>query len=117
MKSGKNGGYRYATTDFLLPLVQKFRYLPLTVLFDADIKILHRRFCERDMTDERHSGLSSNSNPFNDFDYFSNATLPLRDFSIGEKFIVDTTDFSKVDYGEVDAVVKKFIGIANEQML
>ena len=71
--------------------------------------VLHKRFCERDVTDERHPGLASKSNVFNDFDTFNKGTLPLRDFSVGSKITVDTTDFSTVDYKKIDMCVKDFI--------
>jgi len=98
-----------ASADVLLPLVKKYEYSPLTVMFDADMRTLHRRFCERDTTDGRHPGLVVKSNVFNDFDFFSNATSPLRNFCIGDKIVVDTTDFSAVDYGEVDSLIINFI--------
>ena len=98
-----------ASVDVLLPLVEKYIYLPLTVMLDADMKTLHKRFCERDVTDERHPGLAAKSNVFDDFNYFSNATSPLRDFCVGDKIVVDTTDFSTVNYDEIDSFVINFI--------
>jgi len=98
------------SADILLPLVNQYKYTPLTILFDAEMKILHERFCKRDMTDERHPGLASKSNVFNDLEYFENATLPLREFCVGEKIMVDTTDFSTVDYEKIDTYIINFIG-------
>ena len=100
-----------SSADTLLPLIEEYKYSPLTVLFDAEIKTLHERFCKRDVTDERHPGLISKSNVFSDLEYFKNATLPLRDFCVGDKIVVDTTDFSKVDYGDVDRQIEKFIAL------
>ena len=100
-----------ASADVLLPLVQQYHYRALTVLFDADIKVLHKRFCERDATVERHPGLVTKGTVLVDFDTFSEGTLPLRDFCIGERITVDTTDFSKVDYDKVDDLVLKKICI------
>jgi predicted kinase len=98
-----------SSADILSPLVEKFNYRALTVLFDADMAVLHKRFCERDVTDERHPGLASKSNVFNDFETFNKGTLPLRDFCVGSKITVDTTDFSMVDYKKIDMCVKGFI--------
>jgi len=98
-----------SSADILLPLVNEYKYKPLTILFDAEIKTLHKRFCERDVTDERHPGLASKSNVFVDLEYFQSATMSLRDFCVGDKLVVDTTDFSTVDYNEVDNHVINFI--------
>jgi len=97
------------SSEVLLPLVQQYSYRPLTILFDADMKVLHKRFCERDVTDERHPGLASKSDAFSDFDTFKNGALPFREFCVGDKLTVDTTDFSKINYVNVDTLVKKFI--------
>jgi len=102
-----------ASADVLLPLMQQYNYKALTVLFDADIKVLHKRFCERDITDERHPGLVTKNTDLHDFDIFSKGTLPLRDFCIGEKITIDTTDFSTVDYNAVDdLVISKYLATA-----
>jgi len=97
------------SADFLLPLVQKYGYRALTVLFDADMQVLHKRVRERDITDERHPGIRFSDNLFNDFNSFNNAFLFCRDFCVGEKITINTTDFSKVDYKCIDSDVRKFI--------
>ena len=99
------------SADILLPLVREYNYRGLTVLLDADIRVLHKRFCQRDITDERHAGLKSTSNVFDDFEVFMNATLPLREFCVGEKIVVDTTDFSRVCYDEVDMGVLRCLAL------
>lgn len=96
------------SAEVLSPLVQKYGFRAITVLFDADIKVLHKRFCDRDITDERHPGLMSKSNVYNDFDTFNNVSLPLRDFCVGKKIMVDTTDFGTVDYNEIDTLIIDF---------
>ena len=93
------------SAEVLLPLVQKYNYSALTVLLDADTEVLNKRFCERDVTNERHPGLKLPVH--NDFNDLSCATY--RDFCVGEKITVDTTDFDKVDYNEIDAIVINFI--------
>ena len=98
-----------SSADVLNPLIQKYTYRALTVLFDADMKVLHKRFCDRDVTEERHPGLASKSNVFNDYEVFNTVTLPLRDFCVGEKIVVDTTDFTKVEYSKIDAQIVRFV--------
>ena len=95
--------------DVLLPLIETYSYQALTVLFDADIEVLHKRFLKRDVTDERHPGLTSKSNVFDNFNIFSKETLPLRNFCVGDRIIVDTTDFTTVDYNEIDARIFAFV--------
>ncbi|MCL1788187.1 MAG: ATP-binding protein [Defluviitaleaceae bacterium] len=104
------GNFTPASADILRPLVTAYEYLPLTVMFDAEMKTLHRRFCERENADERHPGLIMRSGAFEDFDYFCNAVGSARDFSVGEKLLVDTTDFSAVNYDHIDRMVINYIG-------
>ncbi|MGI6627088.1 MAG: hypothetical protein ACOX4K_01875 [Bacillota bacterium] len=40
---------------------------------------------------------------------FNKAMLPLRNFYVGERFAVDTTDFGVVDYDDIDAKIAKFV--------
>ncbi len=97
----------------LLPLIEKYNYHTLTILFDADIEVLHKRFLERDISPKRHKGLVS-IGYFNDYELFKNAMLPIRDFNVGgERIVVDTTDFDKVSYNDIDEKVINFINIKN----
>ncbi|MCL2397339.1 MAG: hypothetical protein FWC93_04660 [Defluviitaleaceae bacterium] len=98
------------SAEVLLPLAEKHSYRALTVLFDADIEVLHRRFCQRDVTDERHPGLATKSGDFLDFCAFSDVALPCRDFCIGDKIVVDITGFALVDYTQVDTRILDFVG-------
>ena len=92
--------------DILKAMVNKYGYKVITILFDGDVEVIHKRFVERDITEERHPGLISNGR-FNDFEFFKKATQPCRDFAYGDCIItVDTTDFSKVSY---DDIVSKII--------
>lgn len=87
--------------DILDSIVKKYGYRVITLLFDGDIKIIHKRFLERDATNERHPGLVSN-NYFSNFEMFMNSTKPCRDFNYGDIMInVDTTDFSKLSYDDL----------------
>ena len=91
--------------DILKTMVNKYGYKVITILFDGDVQVIHKRFVERDITEERHSGLVSNGR-FNDFEFFKKVTQPCRYFDYGDCIItVDTTDFSKVSYDDIVAKI------------
>ena len=50
-------------------LLDKYNYNCITVRLEADLKVLHKRFLEREKSDERHPGLRSNG-VFEDFANF-----------------------------------------------
>lgn len=88
------------------PMVEKYGYKVINVLFDGDIEAIHKRFMERDVTSERHPGLASNGF-FNDIEVFRNAARACRSFKYGDVLLtVDATDFSKVSY---ENLVEKII--------
>jgi len=95
--------------DVLNSLIEKYGYKALTILFDGDIETLHRRFCERDVSDKRHLGHKLTSKKYYDVEVFKSIFLPIREFSVGDKITVDTSDFSNVDYDDIDASVIKFL--------
>ena len=85
-------------SELLRPYVEKYGYKVITIMLDGDTEIIHKRFMDREVTDERHPGLIS-YNHFSDYEAFKRATQPCRDFDYGDiKILVDITDFSKVDY-------------------
>lgn len=91
--------------DILVTMVNKYGYKVITILFDGDVEVIHKRFVERDITEERHPGLVSNG-CYNDFEFFKRATQPCRDFDYGDRIItVNTTDFSKVSYEDIVAKI------------
>lgn len=94
--------------DILKALVNKYEYKVITILLDGNVEVIHKRFVERDTTEERHAGLVSNGR-FNNLEFFMKATQPCRDFDYGDfKLTVDTTDFSKVFY---DDIIAKIINV------
>lgn len=95
------------SAEIFSPLVQTYGYRTLTVLFDADAEILNKRFREREETDERHPGLKLPNDIQIDFTNFNCAAY--RDFCVGKKITVNTTDFGTVDYNKIDALVLDFI--------
>lgn len=87
--------------EIMASKVNLYGYKAITVLFDGDVKEIHKRFMERDVTDERHPGLVSN-HYFSDFEIFKNGTERCRSFSYGDiRITVDSTDFSKIKYDEI----------------
>lgn len=106
-------------------LIDKYHYSPITVLFDGDIKTIYNRFIERDNSPARHRGHvvnteypeSTNRNdiaPQIKFEDFQRTfeERGIRHFNIsGDVIKVDTTDFHKVDYGDVINQIKNKIGI------
>lgn len=91
--------------DILKSMVNKYGYKVITILFDGNAHVIHKRFVERDSTEERHPGLVSDGR-FNNFEFFMKATQACRDFDYGDlKLTVDTTDFSKVYYDDIIAKI------------
>lgn len=87
--------------DIFQPMVQKYGYKVINVLFDGDSQVIHKRFVERDKTSERHPGLVSNGF-FDDFEVFEKAAQACGDFKYGDVIInVDATDFSKISYDDL----------------
>ncbi|MDU5080143.1 AAA family ATPase [Tissierella carlieri] len=90
-----------AGVDIFQPMVQKYGYKVITVLFDGDSQVIHRRFVERDVTSERHPGLVSNGF-FDDFEVFKKAAQNCGSFKYGDVMIyVDSTDYSKISYDDL----------------
>jgi len=92
--------------DTFHPMVEKYGYKVINVLFYGDVEVIHKRFVERDITSERHPGLASNGY-FNDVEVFKKAAKACSNFKYGDVLItVDATDFSKVSYEDlVDEIV------------
>lgn len=81
--------------DIFQPMVQKYGYKVINVLFDGDPEIIHKRFVERDITRERHPGLVANGF-FDDFEVFKPAAQACGSFKYGDVVIaVNATDFQK----------------------
>lgn len=91
-------------------LLKKYEYKCITIRFEGDLHTLHRRFLKREYSDERHSGLVANG-MFDDFENFEKTSLKSKEFKIDEnEIIVDTTDFSKVDFEKIIEKLKDYIG-------
>ena len=98
--------FNLASADILLPIVEKCNYRALTILFDADMEVLYKRIIEREATDERHPGLKIPSN--SNINYFNPDIY--KNFCVGEKIMIDTTDFTKVDFEGHIVSARLFMG-------
>jgi predicted kinase len=109
----------------LKELINKYHYDPITVLFDGDIKTIYNRFIERDNSPTRHRGHVVNTEypesinlnyvpPQINFEDFIKTfeERGMRHFNISDDIIkIDTTNFDKVDYGDVINKIKDKIGM------
>jgi len=94
--------------EILQVLVQKFGYKVINVLFSGDPEVIHKRFVERDKTNERHPGLVSYVH--HDFEVFNKAAQICSNFSYGDFIIdVDATDFSKLSYENLMREILSYI--------
>ncbi len=87
-------------------LIEKYGYNSLTIRFEGDLKVLHKRFLDREHSSERHPGLQANG-VFDDFENFRKTSIKSKEFKINDKeIIVDTTDFGKVNFEDI---IKKLL--------
>ena len=87
-------------------MFEKYNYECLLFVFKGDPEVMFERYVERDKNGERHwihhpghKGWFINEMP----------KEKLEEAEIGQKIIVDTTSFEKVDYEALFAAAKKFI--------
>lgn len=82
-------------------LLKKYNYKSITIRFEGDLQILHKRFLKREYSIERHIGLVSNG-VFDDFKNFEQAALKSKEFKINNNEIsIDATDFLKINVDEI----------------
>lgn len=90
-------------------LLKKYGYKSITIRFEGDLKVLHKRFLEREYSTERHLGLIANG-VFNEFKNFEQTAIKSKEFKIDDnEILVDTTDFSKVDFDEIIQKLLNFL--------
>lgn len=105
MKVGKTliveSNFVKESVPIIKKLLKKYNYKSITIRFEGDLQILHKRFLKREYSTERHIGLVSNG-VFDDFKNFEQATLKSKEFKMSNnELLVDTTDFSRVDFDEI----------------
>jgi hypothetical protein len=92
--------------DIFQPMVKKYGYKVINVLFYGDPEVIRKRFVEREISGERHPGLVMYGS-FDDIELFKEAAQIHGDFKYGDVIInVDATDFSKISY---DDLVEKIL--------
>ena len=88
-------------------LVDKYAYQPLTYKFIGDTRVLYDRYIERNSLPERGDANRDFVEP--SYDVFDKYCNNLSNFSIGGKVeIIDTTDFSKVDFTKYIEIARLF---------
>ncbi len=88
-------------------LALKYEYNTLTIRFECDLEVLHKRFLARENMQERHPGLRSNG-IFDEQNAFKKAVNMSKEFKLDDKeIIIDTTDFNKVDLEFLINSIKK----------
>lgn len=89
------------SSDILKKLISNYGYTSITIRFETDLKLLHKRFLMREKSSERHQGLVSNG-AFDDFEVFRKLSEKCNEFKINDnELIVDTTDFSNINIDEI----------------
>lgn len=90
-------------------LLDKYNYNNITIRFEGNLQVLHKRFLEREYSNERHLGLVSNG-VFDDFENFEKTSIKSKEFKINDnEILVDTTDFSKVDFDKIIENIQKYM--------
>lgn len=90
-------------------LIEKYDYKCITIRFKGDLHILHERFIKREYSNERHNGLVANG-MFDDFENFEKTSVKAKEFKINDdEILVDTTDFSKVDFNKIIKDIQKYM--------
>lgn len=92
------------SSDILKKLILNYNYNSITIRFETDLKVLHKRFLMRENTSERPQGLVSNG-AFDDFETFKKLSNNCKEFKVNNnELIVDTTEFSSIN---IDDIIKK----------
>jgi len=102
MKAGKpliiESNFDNYSSKIIKQYLEKYGYKPLTYLLLGDLKILHKRFIERENSSERDN-VNKIFGLLNDFLVFEKSVEPLKDFNVGGEIIrIDTSYFNKVNF-------------------
>lgn len=102
------GVKRLDEADVIRQLTEKYGYASLTFQFKGDIRVLYRRFTEREKTAERGQANKIGFDlPYGIFEEWCRNLGP---FHIGGKTVsVDTTDFSTVDFPRYIEMAREFM--------
>lgn len=95
-------------------LIGRCGYHALTYVFAGDLRVLHRRFLEREGSPAREPA-NRMGGLYDDYAVFAENVRPLADFCAGGEIIrVDTTDFQSVDFDGYIEQARRFIERADE---
>ena len=90
-------------------LLNKYHYTCITIRFEGDLHVLHKRFLKREYSNERNVALVANGK-FDNFEDFEKIAIKSKEFKIDcKEIIVDTTDFSSVNYENLISNIKRHI--------
>lgn len=90
-------------------LLNKYGYKSITIRFEGDLQILHKRFLEREYSSERHMGLVANG-VFDDFKDFEKTAIKSKEFKIDDnEILVNTTDFINVNFSDIIENIQKYM--------
>lgn len=114
MKAGNcfvfESNFTPASAEILIPLMEKYGYGGVTVLFDAPMEVLHQRFVAREDAADRHPGLLSGEH-YKNFEDFEHMAESMRHFQAGEnQIVVNTAELTELDYEPVVNDIKRIIG-------
>lgn len=97
------------SNPIIIKLLKEYEYNCITIRFEGDLQVLHKRFLEREYSSERHMELKANG-VFDDFEEFKKTSIKAKEFKINDnEIIVDTTDFEKVDFDGIIKEIEKCI--------
>jgi predicted kinase len=89
-------------------LLEKYEYETLTYFFKCDLKILHKRFIEREYSLERDNG-NKVFGLWDDFQIFERDIKPIDGFNMGDKIeYIVTSNFSNINFDKYINIAKDF---------
>lgn len=127
MKLGKpfllENNFETSSKPGLEALLMKYHCRPITLLLTGDPQVIYRRFLERDQSPDRHRGHVVNTcypEPEGErapyvplgFEQFAAGiqSRGMTDFDVGgDRLVIDTTDFSRVDREDIARQVEKLL--------
>lgn len=127
MKRGRpfllENNFEAASKPGITALLERYDCRPVTLFLTGDYRVLYQRFLERDRSPDRHRGHVVNTcypEPAGEkaphtpigFEQFVSGieNRGMADFHVGgDRIIVDTTDFSKVDRKSIAGQVQKLL--------
>jgi deoxyadenosine/deoxycytidine kinase len=90
-------------------LLEKYNYEALTFILKCDLKVLHKRFIEREYSMERDKS-NRVFGLWDDFKIFEREIKFFDNFNTGDKIInIVTSDFTNTDFEKYIIIAKDFI--------